>query len=268
VGHTGVVDEEVLAGGVANAGAVTRHGGYVMRPANEHSATIHRFLRGLRATGFEAVPRPVGVDPDGRERLTYIDGDVPLPPFPTWVKSDACVASVARLVRRFHDASQRVDTIGMSWSAEMADPEGGQVVCHNDVCLENVVFRDGQAVALLDWDFAAPGRPVYDLAQFARMCIPVDDDLGAANLGFGAADRPARLRVVADEYGLDAGGRAGLVRVLGESIANGGEFVRRRVEAGDSNFIEMWHQIGGMERFDRRRRWWHDHGRDFARVMR
>ena len=49
----------------------------------------------------------------------------------------------------------------------MADPEGGPVVCHNDVCLENVVFRNGEAVALLDFDFAAPGRPVYDLACFA-----------------------------------------------------------------------------------------------------
>ena len=29
-------------------------------------------------------------------------------------------------------------------------------MCHNDVCPENVVFRDGIAVALLDFEFAAP----------------------------------------------------------------------------------------------------------------
>jgi len=34
------------------------------------------------------------------------------------------------------------------------------------------VFREGRAVALIDWDFAAPGRPVYDLAQMARMWRP------------------------------------------------------------------------------------------------
>ena len=31
--------------------------------------------------------------------------------------------------------------------------KGGPIVCHNDVCLENVVFRDGEAVGLLDFDF-------------------------------------------------------------------------------------------------------------------
>ena len=72
----------------------------------------------------------------------------------------------------------------------MADPEGGPVVCHNDVCLENVVFRDGEAVALLDFDFAAPGRPVYDLACFARMCVPIDDDENRARFGWHGDDLP------------------------------------------------------------------------------
>jgi hypothetical protein len=39
--------------------------------------------------------------------------------------------------------------------------------------LRNVEFREGAAVALLDWEFAAPGGPVYDLAQMARMGIPM-----------------------------------------------------------------------------------------------
>ena len=54
----------------------------------------------------------------------------------------------------------------------MADPDGGSVMCHNDVCLENVVFRDGRAVTLLDFDFAAPGRRSFDLAAFARDVRP------------------------------------------------------------------------------------------------
>jgi thiamine kinase-like enzyme len=140
-------------------------------------------------------------------------------------------------------------------------------VCHNDVCLENVVFRDGAAVALLDFDFAAPGRPVYDLAQFARMCVPVDDEVNAARLGWRPADKPARFRLVADAYGLDADGRQELVAVMDVSIARGGQFVRDRVEAGDPNFIEMWEAMGGMERFDRRRRWWDGERRAFVTAL-
>jgi len=129
------------------------------------------------------------------------------------------------------------------------------------------VFRDGIALALLDFDFAAPGRPLYDLAHFARMCVPVDDDLSAARQGWTPADRPARLRLVADTYGLDLAGRHELHRILSDSIVRGGEFVRRRVEAGDPNFIRMWDDMGGMERFDRRRRWWADHQQQFLEAL-
>jgi hypothetical protein len=150
----------------------------------------------------------------------------------------------------------------------MADPEGGPVVCHNDVCLENVVFRDGVAVGLIDFDYAAPGRPVYDLTQMARMCVPVDDETNAQRLGWLPADRPVRLRIVADAYGLDGDGRRLLLELLGDSIARGGEFVRRRVEAGDAPFIKMWNELGGMERFDRRRRWWAGARDAFASALR
>lgn len=30
-----------------------------------------------------------------------------------------------------------------------------------------------------------------------------------------------------------------------EAIARGGEFVRRRVEAGEAAFVEMWESMGG-----------------------
>lgn len=267
VRQTGRVDEEVLAGGVANAGAVTRAGEFVLRPSNPHIGSIHRFLSALRTAGFEGASLPVGVDGDGRERLIFIDGDVPLPPYPAWVQTDTALGSVATLMRRFHDAARSFDPVACTWSGELADPYGGPVVCHNDVCLENVVFRDGIAVGLLDFDFAAPGRPVHDLVQFARMCVPVDDDLSATRQGWTPADRPARLRLVADAYGLDLAERHEFHRILGDSIVRGGEFVRRRVVAGDPTFIRMWNDMGGMERFDRRRRWWADHEQQFFKAM-
>ena len=261
------MNEERLAGGVANAGRVTRAGEYVLRPSGPQSRQIGDFLLSLRAAGFAGAPLPAGVTQDGRERLVFIEGDVPLPPYPQWAQSDRALASVAVLLRGFHRASRSFDPSGARWSSELADPAGGRVICHNDVCLENVVFRDGVAVALLDFDFAAPGRPVYDLAQFARLCVPIDDETSAARLGWQPAAKPARLRLVADSYGLDASARQQLVEVLDVSIARGGEFVRRHVEAGDPGFVAMWNEMGGMERFDRRRRWWALQRRDFAAAL-
>jgi hypothetical protein len=260
-------DVEELQGGVANAGAVVRDGEHVLRPSNPYTAQIHAHHRARRSAGFAGVPRPLGVDPDGRERLEYIHGDVALPPYPTWVQTDAALGSMASLMRRYHEASRPLGVGTGRWSDEMADPAGGSIVVHNDVCLENVVFRDGHAVALLDFDFAAPGRPLYDLAQFARMCAPIDDDVNAGRLGWAPADRAVRLRVVADAYGLDASGRSELLEILTTSIERGGAFVRRRVEAGDPNFVAMWQEMGGAERFERRRRWFDAQHPHFAGVM-
>ena len=262
------MEEVLLHGGVANAGAVVRQGSHVLRPSNEHSVAIHGALAALRATGFQGASNPVGIDTDGRERLEFVDGDVPLPPYPEWARSNEALASVAVLMREMHDASTALDLESGTWSAEMADPNGGAVWCHNDVCLENVVFRDGRAIALLDFDFAAPGRRVFDVAAFARMCVPVDDHTNASRLGWPAQDLPARLRLVADAYGLEADDRIELVNLLGRTIEMGGEFVRRRVEAGEPGFVQMWADMGGSERFDRRRRWWADEQPTFEAALR
>lgn len=149
----------------------------------------------------------------------------------------------------------------------MADPQGGPVLCHNDVCLENVVFRSGRAVALLDSDFAAPGRRVFDVASFARMCVPVDDDINTAQLGWSDADLPGRLRLVVDAYGLAHHERIEVLEILDRSIEAGREFVRRRVEAGEPGFVKMWEEMGGGERFDRRRRWWAEERASFAAAL-
>lgn len=261
------MDEQILAGGIANAGGVTRRGEHVLRPATEHSRAIQALLAALHDAGFEGVPSPRGFADDGRERLEFIAGDVPVPPYPEWAQSDTALASIATLLERMHAVAASFDASGYAWGAELADPRGGTIVCHNDVCLENVVFRNGEAIAFIDFDFAAPGRPIYDLAQFARMCIPIDDDTNARRLGWVPADRPARLRLVADAYGLDAPERQSLLELLDDSIARGGEFVRRRVEAGDPNFIAMWNELGGMQRFDRRRAWWRSNRGGFAAAL-
>ena len=112
---------------------------------------------------------PVGIDDDGRERLEFIDGDVPTLPYPEWSQSDIALVSIAELLRGLHDASRVFDPRGLTWNDLLADPAGGTIVGHNDVEPSNVVFRDGRAVAFIDFEFAAPGRPIYDLAQLGRL---------------------------------------------------------------------------------------------------
>jgi hypothetical protein len=262
------VAEQQLAGGIANAGSVVRVGPHVLRPSSPHSGSVHAFLRAVRHAGFEGASSPVGIERDGRERLVFIEGQVPLAPYPDWSQTDTALASIARLLRGLHEAARGFDAQGLAWDDRLADPAGGTLVCHNDVSPENVVFRDGIAVALLDFEFAAPGRAVYDLAHLARLCVPIEDDVDQVRLGWRPADRPARLRLVADTYGLDRDGRTELLAAVDDAIARVESAVRRSVDAGDPNAVALWNRTGGSDRYDRRRRWWTDHHEQFAAALR
>jgi hypothetical protein len=262
-------DSEVLAGGVGNAGAVLRVGDEVHRPASAHTVGIHALLRFLERDGFEGAPRVLGTR-SGVERLRYISGDVPIPPFPSWSQSDEVLASTALLLRRYHDAvANFVPPEDATWSTELADPTPGEnsVLCHNDVCPENVVYRDSTAVALLDFEFAAPGRRLWDLAALVRMCVPLDTDDDAVRTGRGGLDPFRRLRVAAHGYGVDITERHELLDVLDRQFDQAGEFVRRRVAAGEAAFIDMWRTMGGQARYDRRREWFRSNRARFDQAL-
>jgi Phosphotransferase enzyme family len=256
----------MLFGGVGNAGSVFRRGNAVLRPSSVHSRTIHDFLRAIRSTGFTGVPEPVSIGGD-HEEFAYIEGDVAIPPYPSWAQTDSSLVSIAALLRRFHDASNLVSASFLpnsrnsnSWNDAFGPwPTPGQTICHFDVCLENVVFRNGVAVAFLDFDFGAPGDPLDDLASFARMCVPIDDDTRLHQLGWEAIDVARRIRLATDAYGLGLSEHAGFVDRLDDSIRRAEVFVRTRVARGEPSFVAMWESFGGDERFRRRREWFAQH---------
>jgi hypothetical protein len=209
------VEETVLAGGVANQGSVVRVGDTVRRPRGRHSDAVAELLHYLDQVGFEGVPRSLGTDDRDREVLSWIPGDIPLPPFPGWAMSDEALISVARLLRGYHDAVDGfvASQPALMWSTELADPTGGWVLCHNDICPENVVFRDGRAVALLDFDYAAPGRRVWDVVATAAMWAPlVAADWRKTHPP--GLDGVSRTALFADSYGLDKTNRRAFFEVL------------------------------------------------------
>lgn len=235
---------------------VTRHGDKVIRTAPDHAPALHTFLTALTATGFTGAPRPLALHPDGREELTFIEGDVALPPFPHWALQDETVTQVARLMRRYHDAAAHIpldpDT---PWPNALSDPESGTLLCHNDPCLENIVFKNGQATAFIDFDLAAPGRPVWDLAALAFYMGPTLDPESAADTGFAGKDIPGRLRLLADAYGMSASDREILPATVLQYNEVSRAFVRDMVDSENPLFIQDLERLGGWARWDRRRDW-------------
>jgi Phosphotransferase enzyme family len=245
-----------------------RVGSHVLRPASPHTIAIHTFLHAVRQTGFTGVPLPIGIEPDGRERLEFIPGDVPSVPYPAWSQTDTALESLGRLLRAFHDAASTFTAAhDLFWNDALADPAGSQIVCHNDLELSNVVFRNGIAVAFIDFEFAAPGRRAFDLAHLARFCVPLDHHIDRTRVGWQPTDQPRRLRLLADAYGLDDRARLDVVNAIDDAFDVIETAIRRSVAAGDPNATALWNRTGGGERFDRRRRWWNHHRHDFTTAL-
>jgi Ser/Thr protein kinase RdoA (MazF antagonist) len=240
--------EEPLAGGNDNRGQVLRIGDTVRRPPRDFTRAVRALLLHLERCGFEGAPRYLDTDDQGREVLTFVEGHVPLPPYPAWSMSDDALDSFGELVRRFHDAAASFDATAVSgWHLDWADPLGGSMVCHNDLCPENVVFRDGRAVALIDFDMAAPGRPFWDLANATQEWMPLQAPETRRDHEL-ALDAVARFGRLARAYGVDANDAVELVDVVFAKRAHAIANIRHMVEIGNPVWIELWPATGGDER--------------------
>jgi thiamine kinase-like enzyme len=201
---------------------------------------VRGLLLHLEGCGFDGAPRFLDVDERGRDVLTFVAGEVPLPPYPGWAMTDRALASMGELLARFHEASASFDQGSVAgWELDWADPGGGPVVCHNDGFPENVVFRDGVAVALIDFDMAAPGRPLWDLAIATQEWLPQHAPSTRRDHG-GDLDPVARLRCLAQAYGLEPAHALDLVDIIFEERAHAMANVRREVAAGNPVWVEQW----------------------------
>ena len=155
------------------------------------------------------APRALGVE--GREEvLAYVEGEAAggTPP----AAGDGVLFELGALIRRMHDAQEGFERPqDARWQALPNALAGDEVICHNDVLGQNVVFRGGVPAALIDWELAAPGPRAVDLAAAAASWVPLRPDDDVARHALPTDRRPQRLRLLLDGYGLDAHGRRGLL---------------------------------------------------------
>jgi Ser/Thr protein kinase RdoA (MazF antagonist) len=175
--------EVPLTGGRATS--VVRVGDTVRRPPRLNAEFVHALLDHLAEAGFDGAPRFLGTDEQGRDVLSYIEGEVP-PELS--LHDDVVLFAAAQLIRRFHDAT--VWLVGRGGSTRRA------VVCHNDLSPCSFVFRIGIPVAMIDFDAAAPGTRRMDLAYAAWCWL----DLG--NPEIAPEEQRRRLALFVEAYGV------------------------------------------------------------------
>jgi hypothetical protein len=256
--------EEPLRGGLTNTGLTTRVGETVRRPLRPTSPATRALLDHLQRVGFDGAPRYLGVDERGREVLSYIHGQAPLPPYPEWALTDAALVSVAELLAGYHRAASSFEPGPHHWPSAVPAAFNDGLVSHNDPNLDNVIFDGGRARALIDFDLACPGSAAWDIACCARLWAPLREprDCPAPLAGRGLE----RLALFADAYGASGEQRDGAARALVHTHDWCYRIIRRAVGAGHEAFRTYW--IGeGEQRATRTRRWLAGHQPEIRRSL-
>lgn len=161
---------------------------------------VQALLKHLEQMGFDEVPRPLGVDEEGCEMVSYISGTAGHYPLKPYVLSKSTLLRIGLLLRRFHDATisfslpkHFVWQNTVSWTRE--------VICHGDAGPYNIIFRNGAPVGLIDFERATPGPRVWDIAfvvyRFAPLCDLREQTLTPRFLRQIAR----RIRILLDAYG-------------------------------------------------------------------
>lgn len=188
--------EKPLEGG--HMTPVTRLGNQVFREAGPWTPTIQRLLTHVRGQGLDWAPEPQGWTRDGREAVAYLKGKVPMYPLPDWAYAETVLQQGAMWLRALHDATSDYSDPEASWRSLPRQPH--EVICHNDFAPYNMVFRDGTPVGVIDWDFAAPGPRVWDLAYYAYRIVPLmrSDNPDSPTISINLR---GRIQLLLDAYG-------------------------------------------------------------------
>ena len=178
---------EIPLGGGWSVEGVVRVGDTVRRPPIFATPLMRAVLVHLEEIGFDAAPRWLGLDDQGRDVLSFIEGDT-FGDCRAIVWSDEQLAASARLLRRYHDA--------LAGSPLAGDQE---VVCHGDFGPWNLIWRDGLPVCVIDFDTTRPGPRVNDVGYALWKHL----NLGLVELATDEQARRARIFVGA--YGTEFG---------------------------------------------------------------
>ena len=112
------------------------------------------------------------------------------------------------------------------------------MVCHNDLCVENVVLRGGRAGAIIDFDYARPVDPLFDIAVAVRHWAPMRSPQDLHVLGIDV-DVLQRFRGFLDVHELEVSQRERVVGITGRFLDRAFTNVQRLAAAGQQGFADM-----------------------------
>ena len=239
---------EVISGRVTE---IVKVGDTVRRPLNDSTESMRQLLVHLERVGFDGAPRVVDTELGDTIVLTWIHGWVPADT-EQWRLDSGALESVGELMRAYHNCVA-------GFAPEAGFEEGpqeitaGAIVCHGDIAPRNTVFREGRAVAFIDWDGIFVSKPMWDLGHAVWQFGPVCDNGDPLVRDWPAPpNRSERIAALVAGYRPGASQARQLGDMVVEVIAGCHRSVARKAAAGIPAFVRIRDE-GALDDLDNQR---------------
>ncbi|MBM7661049.1 tRNA A-37 threonylcarbamoyl transferase component Bud32 [Bacillus mesophilus] len=255
-------NEELLTGG--NVSKVYRLGDTVRREVKPDSTKVHKLLQHLENKGFTYAPRFLGFDEKGREILSFIKGEAGNYPIKAYMWSNEVIKEIAKILRHYHDAVSDFP-VSTDWKPMDGTPDNIEVICHNDFAIYNIIFNHEKPVGIIDFDVAAPGPRIWDIAYTLYTCVPLSrlyhTESGEAvyyNPSYDAIHKKQRVSLFFESYGID-GLRENYLEIVLQRLEGLCNYINRKASEGEIAFQQMIDE-GHLEHYQNDIKFIREHG--------
>ena len=228
----------------------------IHRPTHWWTPSVHDLLNYLERVGFPYSPRVLGFDDEGREVLTYIEGESGKE---GWYKihSDEGLANFAKLLKSYHEAiADYKPPTHAEWAYSPNELKPGEIMCHGDFGPWNIAWDGETPVGILDWDFVLPAKPEYDILYALQYSAPFRDDETTVKWHHftEVPDRKRRIQIFLDAYGTSLSNVVdGVVKVQRQSIVH----VKHLADRGLQPQMD-WVKDGTLDNIEKQAQWSED----------
>ncbi|WP_163140203.1 phosphotransferase [Bacillus sp. 22-7] len=257
--------EELLTGG--NVSNVYRWGDTIRRELKPDSVKIHKLFQHLESEGFHYAPKFLGIDEKDREVLTFIEGEAGNYPLKKYMWSNDALKEIAKMLRLYHDAVSNFP-IEESWQPIDNTPQPIEVLCHNDFAIYNIIFKQEKLVGIIDFDLAAPGPRLWDIAYTLYTCVPLSrlyhTETGKAVYYDPIKDAnriKQRIKLFFESYGIE-GIENGFLEMVLLRVEGVRKTMQRKAEEGDMAFQKMIDE-GHFEHYQKELQFIREHGKEW-----
>ncbi len=255
------MDEEQLT--TDDKRSIVRIGDKVHRPTHWWTPAVHDLLKYLKSLDFPYSPRVFENDSDGREVLSYVEGESGAAGWERIV-SDEGLRKFAKLLRSYHDAiAEYKPHENLEWSTGAVYLKPGEIVCHGDFGPWNIVWRGSDPVGIIDWDLVHPAVPEEDILYGLEYSAPFRDDETTIKWHHfpKVPNRQHRISVFFEAYGTPTiPNVATKVAAMQRSVGRHEAYLASR---GVQPQVE-WVENGDLDEVEKRARWTESNSRLFS----